>query len=69
MKRINLSDGMPSSFKKNDLKLETQELVNKLQKECVNSGLSYVEINKALHIADEELYKSVINSSCQTSLN
>lgn len=69
MKRINLSDGMPSSIITNDLKLESQDLLNKIKKECVSSGLSYVEINKALHLADEELYKSVINSSCPKSSN
>ncbi|MDA7025023.1 hypothetical protein PJ311_00175 [Bacillus sp. CLL-7-23] len=63
MKRIQLTDGMPSSFNKNTLKQETLELLKLVIKECLNSGLSYVEINKALHLADEELYKSVIHRS------
>ncbi|ATH93214.1 hypothetical protein ACH95_13995 [Bacillus glycinifermentans] len=64
MKRIQLTDGMPSNISKNELKQETLELLKAVIKECSKSGLSYVEINKALHLADEELYKSVIHRSC-----
>ncbi|MEK5096693.1 hypothetical protein [Bacillus sp. FSL W8-0848] len=60
MRRIQLTDGMPSNITKNELKQETLELLKAVIKECSKSGLSYVEINKALHLADEELYKSVI---------
>ncbi|MCB4341143.1 MULTISPECIES: hypothetical protein [Bacillus] len=63
MKRIQLTDGMPSTITKNELKQETLELLKAVIKECSKSGLSYVEINKALHLADEELYKNVIHKS------
>lgn len=66
LKKIQLSDGMPVSISKNELKPETVNLLCVILKTCAESDLSYVEVNKALHLADEELYKSVINSSVQT---
>ncbi|PGM88005.1 hypothetical protein [Bacillus cereus] len=63
MKKIQLTDGMPTNVKRVDLKPKTIELLEKIKEECTKSDLSYVEMNKALHVADEELYISVINCS------
>ena len=63
MKRIQLSDGMPSNVRRIELRAKTIELLEAIKTECKKSGLSYVEMNKALHMADEELYISVINRS------
>ncbi|EMI3503519.1 TPA: hypothetical protein QCY18_004740 [Bacillus cereus] len=67
MKKIQLTDGMPTSVKREELKRSTENLLIKIKEECLKSELSYVEINKALHLADEELYKSVIHNSCKKS--
>ncbi|MDT0163861.1 hypothetical protein [Bacillus sp. AG4(2022)] len=63
MKKIQLSDGMPSSISRAGMKPETLQLLEVIRYRCVESGLSYVEINKALHQADEELYRKVISES------
>ncbi|HDT6577489.1 TPA: hypothetical protein QFT23_003668 [Bacillus cereus] len=63
MKKIQLSDGMPASVGRGDLKLKTIELLEIIKEACTKSGLSYVEMNTALYVADEELYKSVIHGS------
>lgn len=60
MKRIQLSDGMPTTVERSVLKEGTRKLLDAVLEVCETSGLSYVEINKALHIADEELYREVI---------
>ncbi|USK43749.1 hypothetical protein [Cytobacillus oceanisediminis] len=65
LKKIQLSDGMPVSISKNELKSETSNLLCDIKALCAKSGLSYVEVNKALHLADEELYRFVVNSSIQ----
>ncbi|PGK16003.1 hypothetical protein CN903_28885 [Bacillus cereus] len=69
MKRVQLTDGQSTSVRREDLKSGAVELVKIIKKACLNSSLSYVEVNKALHVVDEELYKRVINSSCEKSLN
>lgn len=53
-------------LKREELKRSTENLLIKIKEECLKSELSYVEINKALHLADEELYKSVIHNSCKS---
>ncbi|WP_144505442.1 hypothetical protein [Bacillus mycoides] len=69
MKRIQLTDGSPTSVRREDLKSRTVELLVEIKARCLSSGLSYVEVNKALHVVDEELYKDVIHSSCKKQLN
>ncbi|MDA2567380.1 hypothetical protein PDQ34_26015 [Bacillus cereus] len=66
MRRIQLTDGIPLSVRREDLKSRTVDLLLKVKEECSKSGLSYVEVNKALHVADEELYRRVIRNSCQS---
>ena len=68
MKKIQLSDGMPASVRRGDLRLKTIELLEIIKEACTKSDLSYIEVNKALHVADEELYKSVVHSSCKEAL-
>ncbi|MEH7153041.1 hypothetical protein CN404_19870 [Bacillus thuringiensis] len=67
MKKIQLTDGMPTSIKREELKKSIENLLMKIKEECLKSELSYVEENKALHLADEGLYKSVIHNSCKKS--
>ncbi|AFQ19372.1 hypothetical protein P9Y62_31130 [Bacillus thuringiensis] len=67
MKKIQLTDGMPTSIKREELKKSTENLLMKIKEECLKSELSYVEVNKALHLADEELYKSVIHNAFKKS--
>ncbi len=62
MKKIQLSDGMPNSISKNELTPVTNELLERIEELCKESGLSYVEINKALYLADKELYMEKISS-------
>ncbi|TKV45636.1 hypothetical protein C1I58_20080 [Bacillus sp. PIC28] len=75
-KLFNIIDGryrkeLPTLYTSNlepkELKRSTENLLIKIKEECLKSELSYVEINKALHLADEELYKSVIHNSCKKS--
>ncbi|MCV2505869.1 hypothetical protein QQG09_08860 [Melissococcus plutonius] len=40
--------------------IEQAELKYKIQKLCVESGLNYIEVNKALYMADRELYEKVL---------
>ncbi|MBX9035868.1 hypothetical protein HCH05_02015 [Enterococcus raffinosus] len=62
MKKIQLSDGMPNSISKNELTPATNELLERIEELCKESELSYVEINKALYLADKELYIEKISS-------
>ncbi|WP_270692946.1 hypothetical protein [Enterococcus malodoratus] len=62
MKKIQLSDGMPNSISKNELTPATNELLERIEELCKESELSYVEINKALYLADKELYMEKISS-------
>lgn len=61
MKKIQLSDGMPTDIQRRNLNANNIELLEKVKKLCVDSDLSYVEINKALYLADKELYIKLIN--------
>jgi hypothetical protein len=63
MKKIHLVDGLPTVIKKNSQKKETLELFLRIAEACENSNLSYVEINKALYLADKELFEKTINTS------
>ncbi len=62
MKKIQLSDGMPSDIRRTDITQKAKELLDNTKKLCEESGLSYVEINKALYLADKELYMEKISS-------
>ncbi|MDT2419473.1 hypothetical protein P7D58_15835 [Enterococcus avium] len=62
MKKIQLSDGMPNNISKNELTPATNELLERIEELCKESELSYVEINKALYLADKELYMEKISS-------
>jgi len=61
MKKIHLVDCLPTVIKKNSQKKETLELFLRIAEACENSNLSYVEINKALYLADKELFEKTIN--------
>lgn len=61
MRQIKLTDGLPTNIRKEDLSTNTLILVNKIINSSIESGLSYVEINKALHLVDEELYLRALN--------
>lgn len=60
MKKIHLTDGMPTTVRQSELSEDTKLLLDDIVKKCSDSGLSYKEINKALHVADEELYRKVL---------
>ncbi|MDT2399192.1 hypothetical protein ABQD97_06150 [Enterococcus avium] len=62
MKKIQLSDGMPNSISKNELTPATNELLERIEELCKESELSYVEINKALYLADKELYTQLLQA-------
>lgn len=61
MKKIHLADGLPTAIEKNIQKKGTQELLLRIVEACEKSNLSYVEINKALYLADKEFYEKRIN--------
>ncbi|WP_251867587.1 hypothetical protein [Enterococcus malodoratus] len=62
MKKIQLSDGMPTDIQRQNLNVNNIELLEKVKKLCVESDLSYVEINKALYLADKELYTQLLQA-------
>ncbi|MDT2599448.1 hypothetical protein P7D85_06650 [Enterococcus hulanensis] len=62
MKKIQLSDGMPSDIRRTEIAQKVKDLLDNTKKLCEESGLSYVEINKALYLADKELYMEKISS-------
>ncbi|BBM17664.1 hypothetical protein G15_1309 [Enterococcus avium] len=62
MKKIQLSDGMPIDIQRKNLNITSVELLKKVKKLCVESDLSYVEINKALYLADKELYTQLLQA-------
>lgn len=62
MKKIQLTDGMPVSIRREDQERKIIELLEKIKDACNQSGLSYVDTNKALYLADKELYQEKINS-------
>ena len=59
MKKIQLSDGMPSDIRRNEVSTKVKELLDNTKKLCKESELSYVEINKALYLADKELMEKI----------
>lgn len=61
MKKIQLSDGMSSSIRRTEAGEETRTLTDEICNLCKGSKLSYVEINKALYLADKELYTGILN--------
>lgn len=61
MRKIQLVEGV-SGITKRNVKPETETLMKSIVEKCSKSGLSYVEINKALYLADGELYKTIINA-------
>lgn len=61
MKKIQLSNGMPSSIRRTEVKEKTKTLTDEIRQLCEESKLSYVEMNKALYLADKELYTETIN--------
>lgn len=62
MKKIQLSDGMPSDIRRTEVSTKVKELLDNTKILCEESELSYVEINKALYLADKELYMEKISS-------
>lgn len=62
MKKIQLSDGMPSDIRRTEVSQKTKELMDNTKKLCEESELSYVEINKALYLADKELYTQLLQA-------
>ncbi|MDT2668483.1 hypothetical protein [Enterococcus dongliensis] len=62
MKKIQLSDGMPSDIRRNEVSTKVKELLDNTKKLCEESELSYVEINKALYLADKELYTQLLQA-------
>lgn len=62
MKKIQLTDGMPSDIRRQEQIGKTVELIDEIKNVCKKSGLSYVEVNKALYLADKELYLNLIKN-------
>lgn len=60
MRKIQLTDFSPSSIRRQQQSVEVIKLVETIKKACIESNLSYSEINKALYLSDEELYKKAI---------
>lgn len=62
MKRIQLTDGLPSDIRRKEQSKQVNELVDKIKAICEKSELSYREKNKALYLADKELYIETIKA-------
>ncbi|MGM0333982.1 hypothetical protein [Enterococcus sp. AZ050] len=62
MKRIHLTDGLPSDIRRKEQSKQVNELVDKIKAICAKSELSYREKNKALYLADKELYIETIEA-------
>lgn len=60
MKRIQLSDGMPSNVGRIDLTKQGERILEAIKQCLIDGGLSYTEINKILYLADQELYIETI---------
>jgi len=60
MKKIQLSDGMPTDILSEDQPKEVVSLLDKIMELSLKSGLSYVEVNKALYLADKGLFERTI---------
>lgn len=63
MKRIQLADSLPASIIEKDQSPKVIELLEKIKVECNQSGISYIEINKALYLADKEFYIKALTST------
>ena len=55
-------DGMPNDILPSELSEQGKTLLDQIKKLAKESKLSYVEINKALYLADKELYIEKINN-------
>lgn len=62
MKKIHLSDGMPNVVIKEKMSERAVKLNEEIKKLCIESRLSYVEINKSLYLADKEIFEETINT-------
>lgn len=60
MKKIKLTDGLPSSIRSQEQSEAVISLTKTIKQACKDSNLSYVEINKALYLSDTELYTETI---------
>lgn len=60
-RKVELSDGQPSSIGRSQASKKSNELADELIEVCKAKGLSYIETNKALYLADLELYIEAIN--------
>lgn len=63
MKKIQLTDGMPVDIKVNEQSEEVIHLLEQIIKMALKSGLSYVDMNKALYLADKGLYERTISKA------
>lgn len=62
MKKIQLSDGQPSNIERREQSNQGNTLTDEIKNICKESGLSYVEVNKALYLADKELYLNLLKN-------
>ncbi len=62
-RKVQLSDGQPSSIDRALASKKSNELADEIKEVCRAKGLSYVETNKALYLADTELYMETINTN------
>lgn len=60
MKKIQLTDGLPSSIRSQEQSEVVISLIKTIKQACKDSNLSYTEINKALYLSDTELYAETI---------
>lgn len=60
MRKIQLTDFSPSSIRRQKQPVEVIKLVETIKKTCIESNLSYSDINKSLYLSDQELYKKAI---------
>lgn len=63
MKRIQLADSLPASIIEKGQSPKVIDLLEKIRVECNQTGLSYIEINKALYLADKEFYIKALTST------
>lgn len=68
MNRIHLCEAIPGHYytggnhlDRKLVKKEVVDLKDQIKELCTGAQTSYVEINKALHLADEELYLEAIS--------
>lgn len=63
LKKVELSDGQPSSIDRSLASKKSVELADEIKELCKSKGMSYVEINKALYLADTELCIETISTN------